>query len=357
MCRGSSVERAEGSRPVTDGGNEAEPQPTVDSVRISVVVPCRNERVRLPAVIAGIEAQTLPPDEVIVVDGMSTDGSREWLCDAAKNRPWLRVVDNPRRTVPTAMNIGLDHTRGRYVARMDTHADYAPTYIAELIGVLDADAGIVAAGSAMNTAGHGAWGRAIAAVLRRPIGMGGAAHRVDRPAGPVDHVFTGCYRRAALVEAGGYNERLLANEDFELDARLRAAGRTIWLTPTAHSTWFGPDSLAALARKMFRYGHYKALTLWLLPNSVKPRQLAPPTLVLALATTVAVRPRWGALALLTYAGTVGAVAARGLRPGEAATWRVVCVPPVIHLAWGIGLLTGLLRFAGKVLRAPRSPSR
>ena len=310
---------------------------------VSVVVPTRNEAVRLPALLDSIEAQTWVPVEVIIVDGMSTDGSRDWLANVATSRPWMAVVDNPARNIPAALNTGLRRARGDLVARMDTHADYAPDYIEALVRVLQRRVEVVGAGGAMDSAGRGRWGQAIAAVLRRPVGMGGAPHRVGAEEGPVDHVFTGCYRRAALLQVGGFDQRLLANEDFELDTRLRKAGGTVWLVPQARSLWYVPESLPALARKMFRYGRFKAMTLRMHPESIKVRQLAPPSLLVGLLGLGVVRPQWGVTATGVYLGAAAAAGARAGAADDASPWRAAMVPPVVHLCWGAGLLAGLVR--------------
>lgn len=313
--------------------------------RISVVIPSRNELRRLPAVLAGVEAQVLTPDEVIIADGMSDDGSREWLARAAESRSWLKVIDNPRRTIPAALNTALDIATGDLVARMDTHADYSPCYLQELVHLLVRNDQVVGAGGAMESAGHGPWGRAIAATLRRPFGMGGASHRVGGPAGPVEHVFSGCYRRGVLLAAGGFDERLLANEDFELDVRLRERGDIIWLHPGARSTWYVPESIPGLARKMLRYGRYKALTLRLHPTTVRARQLVPPVLISGLVGLTLWRPRRGAAAAAVYLGLAGAAGAGAAAVDGASPWRGALVPPIVHLTWGSGLLAGLVRSA------------
>ncbi|WP_299038893.1 glycosyltransferase family 2 protein [uncultured Pseudokineococcus sp.] len=312
---------------------------------VSVVIPCRDELTALPRLVEALRRQSLQPDEVVVADGMSTDGTRQVLADLAASDPRVVVVDNPDRTVPAAMNVLLARATGDYVARMDTHAEYAPDYLEAVVGVLDRDPGAVAVGSAMATAGRGRWGRAIAAVLGRRIGLGGASHRVGGAAGPVPHVFSGCYRRSAVLEAGGWDERLRANEDFEADQRVGRLGR-ILLEPSATSTWYVREAPRALAVQMWRYGFYKALTLRLHPDSLKVRQLAPPAVVAGLLATTAVRPRAGLGLLAAYLAVAGAAGARAASADGADAWRGAVVPPVVHLSWGAGLLAGTVRFAG-----------
>lgn len=320
-------------------------------LRVSVIVPARDELHNLPRVLATIAAQTRPPDEVVIADGMSTDGSRELLARALREHPGLVVVDNPERIVPTGLNRALAAATGDVVARMDTHADYAPDYLAEVVSFLEAHPDAVGVGGAMDTRGRGPWGRAIAATLTRPFGLGGARHRVGGAAGPIQHVFSGCYRRAAVLGAGGWDERFQANEDFEADLRIGTGGE-IWLHPAATSTWYVRESPTALARQMWRYGHYKALTLHAHPDALQPRQLAPPALVGGLVAALLVRPRVGAALTGLYLVAAGLAGARAARTDGADGWRGACVPPLVHLSWGAGLLTGLARFAGSTARRP-----
>jgi len=308
--------------------------------RLSVIVPVRDELPRLPAVLAMIEGQTLEPDEVVVADGRSTDGTRAWLAAAALTRPWLRIVDNPAQHVPAALNVALAASTGDVVARMDAHAVYARDYLAQVVGRLAAQPEVVGVGGMMATEGRGAWGRAIAATLSRPFGLGGAAHRVGGGGGPVPHVFSGCYRRDALVAAGGWDERLRANEDFEAEVRLRAAGGQLWLEPAATSTWYVRESLPRLAEQMWRYGWYKALTVWLHPASLLPRQTVAPALVAGLVIATAVRPPAGVALSAAYLTAAGALGARAARADGASALRGALVPAVVHLAWGAGALAG-----------------
>lgn len=334
--------------------NAGDPQPERASrPRLSVVIPVRNELPRLPGLLASLEGQSLRPLEVVVADGRSADGSREWLTEAVRQRPWLRVVDNPEQGVPTGLNHALRATTGDLVARMDAHADYAPDYLEQLVAVLQRLPEVVAVGGSMDTAGRGPWGRAIAATLRRRVGLGGARHRVGGAGGPVDHAFTPCYRSSAVVEAGGWDERLLANEDFELDTRLRERGGVVWLHPDARCTWYVRESLAALARQMFRYGYYKAHTLRLHPDSVRARQLVPPALVAGLLGLLVVRPRAGATASGCYLAAAAAIGARCAAADGASLWRGALVPATVHLCWGSGLLVGLARSLSMRTGRPR----
>lgn len=225
---------------------------------------------------------------------------------------------------------------------MDAHSTYAPGYIQTVVRVFDERPEVVAVGGAMTASARAPGGGAIASVLSRFIGMGDARHRVGGAGGPVDDAFSPAYRRSALLAAGGFDERFLANEDFELDARLRAGGGIVWLEPAARSSWRVREPPGALARQMFRYGSYKARTLLVHPESLRLRQLAPPGLIVWWAAT-AVRDRrlagvLGGLYVLA-AGGAGATEAHtdGTSPGRAAA-----AVPIVQLFWEASLLSGLI---------------
>lgn len=277
---------------------------------LSIIIPCRNEAKNLPRLLSSLLRQKDHFDEVIVADGMSTDGTRELLAAAATEHAWLRVVDNPDKIVPTALNVALESATGELVARMDTHADYDDGYLGELNDYLRRTPHLAGVGGGMHTAGRGPWGRAIAATLSRSFGLGGARHRVGGASGPIAHIFSGCYRREVLVEVGGWDPRLHANEDFEADIRIAKRGGVVHLDADATTTWYVRESLPALAKQMWRYGYYKGLTLHLHPESLKVRQMAPLSLVVGLLGGFALKPRRTAGVLMIYLGAAGFLGAR-----------------------------------------------
>lgn len=315
-----------------------------DQPAVDVIVPLRNEAHRIPQFLTMLQAQTLRPRTVIIADGMSEDTSGALLQAAQEVLPELMIIDNPDRNVPAALNACLREVRSDVVARMDTHAEYDPDYLATVVRCLDERPEVTGVGGAMATRGRGQWGRAVASTLSRPWGLGGARHRVGGAAGPIAHVFSGCYRTAALRSIGGWDERFHANEDFEADTRLREAGHQLWLEPQARSTWFVRESPTALAVQMWRYGYYKALTLRLHPDSLQPRQLAPPALVVVLAAGSLVDRRRTLGLAAVYLSLTAALGARAAAQDGSSMTRGSVVPAIVHLSWGSGLIAGLLTF-------------
>lgn len=319
--------------------------------RVSVIVPVRNEAATIGRCIRSILAQDLDGDlEVVVADGRSSDGTAS-LARAAG----AKVVDNPRGITPAGLNAALAAASGSVIVRFDGHSEMPPGYLDACLRALDEEigAGAVGVGGWWQIEGLGPWGRATAAVLASPFGTGNA--RLRRPPRPgegrvdVDGFAYGCWPADVLREHGGWDERFLRNQDFELSHRMRRAGGRIVFDPAIRSIYRPRESLSAIARQYWDYGRFKALVIVTAPSSIRPRHLAPVALVstaaLAILPTPAARVARAALGL--YACVVVAVCARS-RGG----WRTLPALVTLHGAWGLGVVTGFAAHALQKLRPP-----
>lgn len=333
-----------GSPPVT---SDAAERP-----RISVIVPARNEAENVVACVGSILAQDVPGGiEVIVADGNSTDDT----ADLARSAGAI-VVDNPRRTTPAGLNAALAAARGEVILRFDGHAEMSPGYIAACLRALEEEPGAVNVGGWCRIEGRGPWGRAVAAALGSRFGTGNPRlHRPPAPGGrrvDADTFPFGCWRAEDLRRHGGWDERFVRNQDFELSYRLRRAGGRLVFDPAIWAIYRPRESLRAVARQYWDYGRFKALAFTVVPGSIRPRQLAPFALLATAAAALAPggvgRPARAAMAL--YAAILGAVTAR-----SGAGWRTFPVLVTIHFAWGTGLALGLVRIAlGRLRGRPRT---
>ena len=320
---------------------------------VSVVVPCRNERDHVGPCLASILGNDYPAHrrEVVVVDGMSDDGTRDRILEAAAADPAVRLVDNPSRETPAALNLGIAATRGDIVVRMDTHARYPADYIRCLVEALERS-GADNVGGVLRTrpGGPGPMAEAIAMGMAHPFGVGNAAFRTGTRAPQwVDTVPFGCFRRVLFDRLGGFDPELLRNQDDEMNGRIIRAGGRILLLPDVMVDYFARPSLGKLARMYYQYGYYKPLVVRKLGLVPTARQLVPAALLLALAASAlaaGLAPAFGrpALALVAGAYLLGVAAAAG-----AAWWRTRRIPallltavfPVLHFAYGWGYLRGL----------------
>ena len=308
------------------------------------MIPIRNEINRLPSLLEQVELQTLQPRQVFFVDGRSDDGSREWLYEAARARPRMTVIDNPARIIPAALNRAFDAVDSDVLARMDAHVDYPEGYLSCLVRFLEHHPTAAGAGVPYTVEGSGLWGEAIAAVLRRPWGNGEGAHQVGTNPGPVPHVRWCAYRMEAIRAAGGWDERMHVNEDEEMDIRVRKCAGDLWLVPVLRCTWHTRSSWGGLARQMWRYGYFRAITVRKHPRSLTPRIVGPPSIasLAALALLPFRSPaRPLAAAYLAASTTLGAYSAAF---DGASAWRGALALPSIHLIYGFGFLAGILRW-------------
>jgi succinoglycan biosynthesis protein ExoA len=305
------------------------------SPQVTVVVPALDEALHIEACVRSILAQEVDGDlELLVVDGASSDDTAE-LARAAG----ATVLENPRRTIPAALNLGLEAAAGEVLVRFDAHSEMPPRYIATCLRALDEEPDAVNAGGWLDVRAEGPWGDALAAVLATPAGIGNA--RLWRRPAPgedradVESVPFGAYRIDAVRAAGGWDELLLTNEDFDLNHRLRRAGGRIVFDPEIWSIYRPRESIALLARQYWRYGRWKAAMVAAAPESLRPRHVAPLGLLGAVAAAPA--SRTARAGLLAYAAVAGGVAVRSGR------WRAAPLLATIHLSWGAGVVTGLAR--------------
>lgn len=307
--------------------DEREAPPTV-----TVAVPVLDEQVHLAACLEAIAAQTYRDVvEVLVVDGGSSDGSR----DIASSFELVRIIDNPRRTRPAALNLAIAAAQGDVLVRVDARTLIAPDYVERCVATLETT-GAAIVGGPMHYHAEGPRQRGIAAAMESRLGGGPAAFRRDNPpAGLVDTVYLGAYRVDTIRRLGGYDEDFRGNEDAELNHRARSAGG-VWLDSSIRSTYAVREGLRGLARQYRRYGRARAGTIRKHPTSLAPRQLAVPILVFGL-----ISPARRSVAAV-YAAAVTVRAAQELVRDPAAAPTLVAALPVMHGAWAVGFFERML---------------
>ncbi len=318
-------------------------------VRVTVVVPALNEARYISRCLDHLLAQDYPSHlvDIIVVDGGSTDGTQDLVRAYAARCPRVRLLHNPARRVGAAMNIGVAHALGDIIVRVDAHAFVAPDYVRQCVHYLmstDADA----VGGVLRPVGDTPTGRVIAAVMSHPLGGGPARFRHARRPMWVDTVYLGAWRRETLLEMGGFDETLEANEDYEFFYRLRQAGGRILCHPAIRSSTAARSTLKALWHQYVRYGRGKARMLRLHPRSLRARQIPAPALVagvfiLGSAGIVCLAARVALVFILgLYAVIIGSAAADVARRLGWTRWAHIWITFwVMHWGWGVGFWSGL----------------
>jgi succinoglycan biosynthesis protein ExoA len=256
-------------------------------VKVSVIVPCYNEEKTIGLLLDAVYHQTFlrAEMEVIIADGRSNDRTLSVVSEYASAHPDLtiRVVENPQRNIPAALNMAIRASQGEVIVRLDAHSVPEGDYVARCVNDLEAGCGANVGGVWQIRPGGSSWiARSIAAAAAHPLGVGDAFYRYATRPGEVDTVPFGAFRRATVTKVGLFDETLLTNEDYEFNTRIRQNGGKVWLDPDIRSVYFARSSLPALSRQYFRYGYWKYRMLQRYPQTLRWRQALPPLFVLSL---------------------------------------------------------------------------
>jgi len=334
--------------------------------QISVVIPARNEARFIDRCLRSIfSADPVPGGvEVLVVDGMSTDGTREILNDWCRQHDNLKVLDNPLRIVPTAMNIGIRAARGKWIVRLDAHTEYPADYFKRCLRASqNTGADNVGGGVETLCRDKSFQSTLVQALTTHRFGVGNSGFRVGASAGEADTVVFGCYRREVFDRIGLYDERLVRNQDYELNCRLRKAGGRIWFDPTIGAQYYNQSSLPGLLRQAFSTGQWNPWMWYIAPYSFAWRHAVPLAFVLMLLTALlfaVVAPSRGFFSLALVLGpyflaALFSSAQQSLRHG---LWMLPILPFaffIYHTIYGLGGICGLCRLATGRSPVQRTP--
>ena len=217
---------------------------------VSIIIPCRNEEKFISKCLDSIIANDYPKDklEILVVDGMSEDRTREIIekLKAKNEKLKIKVLDNPKKFTPFALNIGIKEAKGEIIIRLDAHATYIKDYILKCIKYLkeynaDNVGGVWKIMPRENTLIN----KAIVFASSSFFGAGNAYYRMgySGKAKWVDTVFCGCYRREVFDKIGLFNKNLAKSQDMEFNIRLRKVGGKILLVPDIVSYYYPKSNL------------------------------------------------------------------------------------------------------------------
>ena len=318
---------------------------------VSFVMPVRNEEERIRASLQSLVEQRYPTGEyeIIVVDGWSSDRTREIIEEFRKQSPQVSFLDNPAGIVPTAMNIGIRAARGKVIIRVDGHNVYPKDYATNCVKYLEETGADNVGGPWVTVAADESLSaRLVAAVLSSPFGVGNSRFRTSREQGFVDTVPFGAYRREIFDRVGMFNEKLVRNQDNELNARIRKAGGKIYLTPALTTHYHPVKNFVGLMKYAFKTSQWHIYTLREYWQSMSARHLAPAMFLILLlllfgASILSAIARTSLIIMLCAYILTGLYFA--LRRKTESKWDVALVQPLatlcFHVAYGTGTLFGL----------------
>ncbi len=315
---------------------------------ISVIVPMYNEEKYLDACIESMLAQDYPKEamEWFFVDGMSKDRTREMLRQYQETYPRLiRVLENPNKTVPYAMNLGIRAAKGTYIIRLDAHAEYAPDYFSKCVQVLE-ETGADNVGGVMETKARTDIGKTIAKMLSSKFGVGNSQFRTNGKDGYVDTVPFGAFRREIFETVGLYDERLTRNQDSELNYRIIHHGGKIFLSNQIKLAYYCRDSVQGIVKMAVMNGKWNIITSKLCPGSMRLRHYIPCLFVCSLLGLGGLgflhSIFWWLLGLelLAYF-SLNALFSAKAAAGAAEFCKLLLLFPTFHISYGAGSLAGI----------------
>ena len=320
---------------------------------VSIIMPIRNEADFIERAIRSILDNDYPAEkmEILVVDGMSDDGTRQTVERLSHADDRIKILDNPKRIVPTALNIGIKAARGDLFIRVDGHAEIPSDFVTKSIECLREHPGAWVVGGYIETVASDHMGQAIASAMRSPIGVGNSRFRLGNYEGWVDTLAFGAHHKWIVDKIGYFDEELVRNQDDEFNLRIILAGGKIWMSKSIRSTYFSRASLRKLWDQYFQYGFWRMRTVQKhgIPSSF--RQLAPLFLVSSLLFLGLAGLLWSGFWILLLVEVVlyllGLLLGT-LDVGRRSGWEFARVAPlvfaILHFAYGLGSLWGGVKF-------------
>ncbi len=323
---------------------------------VTVVVPAKNEAKFISDALRAVSDQSYPSSliEVVVVVGGATDDTVNVASKALADGSFARwsVIENPNGTTPSNLNRGLDWAEGDVIVRVDARSLIPRDYVSTCVDSLEDSSRVVIGGSQVATARSDHWrDRSIARALNHRYAMGGSRYRrVGASSGPADTVYLGVFRRAQLLEAGGWNEVFTTNQDFELNRRMASRG-SVWFEADLPVSYIPRSTQLEIAQQYHRFGRWKARYWRSTADRPQPRQLvliAGPPIAVAAGGFVAASVGGTVLAIAPVGAAVGCFVLDGIGGdrGEATLGVRLAAGAtniLVGASWWSGILAGFVK--------------
>ncbi len=333
---------------------------------VSILIPCYEERNFIRPCLESVSGFKLPEGtevEVLVLDGMSTDGTREIVVEFAAVDPRFHLVDNPNRTQSAALNLGVSLARGEFIMRLDAHSVYPTDYLALTLETAirtgsDNTGGVV---STLRR-GDGYQSALVQALTTHRFGVGDSGFRTDAAEGETDTVPYGCFKRDVFERVGLFDERLIRAQDYEMNRRIIAAGGKVWMNPSIQVRYFQqPDLRSFIRKQVFYEAPYNAYLWYLAPYAFTARHAVTGVFAAGVLAGIVLSPyspivRWTFLAVMSLYAIL-AIASGIQQAVRFSEPRHAIFAPLgfflYHFLHGVGVLMGLARLATRTAPVQR----
>lgn len=305
---------------------------------VSIIIPCRNEEKFIGKCLDSIVSQNYPKEklEVFVIDGASRDETKEIVQNYSRRYSCIKILDNPKRIAPVALNFGIKEAKGEIIMRMDAHATYDKNYISKCMEYLreynaDNIGGVLETLPSADTI----FAKAVAIALSHPFGAGNSYFRTgSKKVREVDTVFGGCYKKEVFEKIGFFNENLIRSQDLEFNLRLKKSGGKILLAPEIKACYYPSSTLWGFAKRTFRDGIWAVYPLKFVKIPLRLRHYLPLIFVLTLPLNI-----WPYIPLSLFFSLEIAMKEKDI--------RLFFVMPlafaVRHVSYGLGSILGLTK--------------
>ena len=313
----------------------------LSSPAITVILPILNEEADLGNCISAILQQDYAGEiEIILALGPSKDNTNQIARDLAAADKRIKLVNNPTGQTAKGLNLAIAESSFEIICRIDGHSEISSSYLKTAISIMQ-ESGAVNVGGLMHADSQSGLQRTIAQAMRSKLGVGASKFHTGGKAGPSDTVYLGTFKKSAILAAGGFDERYIRAQDWELNHRMRAQGGLIWFDPRLVVTYRPRKSLSKLAKQYFQYGRWRRVISRQHPKTTNFRYLAPPVaLVLNLLSVVfgVLVAKVFYLPVLIY---MTLLIIGGLIIGRKISDKLLMpiVFATMHLSWGVGFLT------------------
>ncbi len=311
------------------------------SPAVSVILPVLNEEAHLEESILAILAQDFRGlFEVILALGPSQDRTDEIAKSLAARDSRVKLVANPTGKTAAGLNLAVATSTHPIVVRVDGHAKIPQNYLSLAVEILE-KTGAVNVGGVMAAEGVSNFEKAVARAMRSPLGVGASRFHTGGEAGEVDTVYLGAFKREAILQAGGFDERYTRAQDWELNYRLRKNGGLIYFDPRLQVTYRPRPNLRKLAKQYFQYGTWRRVVSRSHSGTINLRYLAPPVTLLGCVISLLAGSFIHPILYIPLAvyGLFVAASAVLISRSVRELISLFAIIPIMHFAWGAGFIT------------------
>jgi len=308
---------------------------------VSVILPILNEERDLSECISAILQQKYDGKlEVILALGPSTDMTNQIAKSLAQSDSRIKLVDNPTGKTAAALNLAIAAASFEIICRIDGHAEISDTYIKTAVEIMN-QTGAVNVGGLMNAAAAGGFQSVVARAMRSRIGVGASKFHTGGEAGAADTVYLGTFKKSAILQAGGFDEKYIRAQDWELNHRLRLNGGVIWFDPRLVVTYRPRDTFGKLAKQYFEYGRWRRAVSRKHQGTVNYRYLAPPIALVVNLLSLILGIFLKTIFFVPVITYLSIIILSGLFIGKG-IYEKITLPSVLitmHASWGFGFIT------------------